>query len=298
MDTKKYIAEAMRQLSVKNFYVEVDRDLTPEFAEDTVNMTDVQQKWNSRIGLQIPDQSSKKWVPGRPILSAINSTTDRLSCLVDAHIRFLIPHIPTYIKDKNDFLRKISSIQLEQPLGLPIIFTLDVVSLYTNIPNQEGLVATVIALNKKRCATMRTTTIARMLKTVLHKNNFDFNGCHYLQTGGTAMGSAVAPAYANLFKAHLEEKLLQNSLLKPEVFWRYIYDYFGIWRDGEASLLEWKDWLNTQHHSIKFTLEYSYKQITWIDQFTTFPLVLSLLNFWTEGWHLNYAVDVAKGPQA
>ena len=280
MDTKRYIAEAMRQLTDENFYVEVDRDLTTEFAEDTVELATKmfnneeipESVYKYLIGADFKTPQfyllpkiHKKSIPGRPILSAIDSATDRLSRLVDAHIRFLIPQIPTYIKDTNDFLRKIDSIRLEPPIGVPIIFTLDVVSLYTNIPNQEGLVATVLALNKKPHPTMRTTTIALMLKTVLHKNCFDFNGRHYLQVGGTAMGSAVAPAYANLFMANLEEKLLHDSPLKPEVFWRYIDDCFGIWRHGEASLLEWKDWLNSQHPSIKFTLEYSYKQINFLD---------------------------------
>ena len=76
-----------------------------------------------------------------------------------------------------------------------------------------------------------------MLKTILHKNCFDFNGRHYLQIGGTATGSAVAPAYANLFMANLEEKLLHDSPLKPDVFWRYIDNCFGIWQHGEASIV-------------------------------------------------------------
>ena len=34
---------------------------------------------------------------------------------------------------------------------------------------------------------------------VLTMNNFEFNGEHYLQVGGSAMGTRLAPSYANLF---------------------------------------------------------------------------------------------------
>ena len=50
---------------------------------------------------------------------------------------------------------------------------------------------------------------------VLTKNNFDFNGKHYLQVGGTAMGTRVAPTYANLLMASLDESKLYNNRLQP-----------------------------------------------------------------------------------
>ena len=46
------------------------------------------------------------------------------------------------------------------------------------------------------------------------KNNvtvFEFNEQFYLQTQGTAMGTKMAPAYANLFIGKLEEHLVHRS---------------------------------------------------------------------------------------
>ena len=44
-----------------------------------------------------------------------------------------------YIQDMNDFLKKISSLP---PLpDDPILCTIDVVGLYSNIPHEEGLIA-------------------------------------------------------------------------------------------------------------------------------------------------------------
>ena len=39
-------------------------------------------------------------------------------------------------------------------------------------------------------------------------NNFGFNNNHIIQLHGTAMGTRMAPVYANLFMDDLEKKLL------------------------------------------------------------------------------------------
>ena len=66
-------------------------------------------------------------------------------------------------------------------------------------------------------------------------NNFEFENNYYPQLHGTAMGTKMAPAYANLFMGDLEQKLLAQSPLKPLVWWRYIDDIFMIWPHGKKS---------------------------------------------------------------
>ena len=41
---------------------------------------------------------------------------------------------------------------------------------------------------------------------VLKKNNVQFNWDHYLQVGGTAMGTKAAPGFANCFMGNFEEE--------------------------------------------------------------------------------------------
>ena len=106
---------------------------------------------------------------------------------------------------------------------------MDVTSLYTNTPNHEGLVAvtqTLIRENAQFRANNRS--LITLLQYVLHMNNFQFNGENYLQIGGTAMGTRVAPAYANLFMARLEEKFLADSEYTLPLYLRYIDDIFLI----------------------------------------------------------------------
>ena len=66
-----------------------------------------------------------------------------------------------------------------------------------------------------------------MLKLVLHSINFTFNAHHFLQVGGTAMGTALAPNYANLFMDRFETKALNSRDKTPNlatVQWCHIHD--------------------------------------------------------------------------
>ena len=40
------------------------------------------------------------------------------------------------------------------------------------------------------------------------KLNFAFNGEHYIQTRGVAMGTRMGPSYACLFVGHIEDQML------------------------------------------------------------------------------------------
>ena len=96
-------------------------------------------------------------------------------------------------------------------------------------PNQGWMVAiheTLKNSNYGKRASIKS--LLELLKLVLYKNNFDFNGKHYLQIGGTAMGTKLAPSYANLFMGQLEKKLLQGYHIKPRTFLRFIDDIFLI----------------------------------------------------------------------
>ena len=67
----------------------------------------------------------------------------------------------------------------------------------------------------------------------------------------------MAPPYAILFLAELEESFLQTCEFKPEVWYRYIDDIFMIWTHGEEKLNKFLADLNNFHKTIKFTYECS-----------------------------------------
>ena len=68
--------------------------------------------------------------------------------------------------------------------------------------------------------------IIDILTHILTKNAFTFNNEHFVQIHGTAMGSPMAPTYANIFMARLERELLLNAPngLTPIEWIRFVDD--------------------------------------------------------------------------
>ena len=98
---------------------------------------------------------------------------------------------------------------------------------------------------------------------ILTMNNFCFNGKHYLQTHGTAMGTRMAPSYANLFLAKFETDALSRAPFQPWV--RYISDIFMIWTRSVQDLNTFTSFLNDILPTIKFTGYYSFTSIPFLD---------------------------------
>ena len=142
--------------------------------------------------------------------------------------------------------------------------------------------------------------ILDLLTLVLHNMNFEFHGEHYLQTGGTAMGTSLAPNYANLFMDRFETKALAGSELKPLVWKRFIDDIFMIWTHGEQKLQEFIYYLNNLHKTIKFTHEFSHERINFLDTTVKFDndrkLITTLYNKPTDSHlYLHYSSAHPKG---
>ena len=65
------------------------------------------------------------------------------------------------------------------------------------------------------------------------------------------MGTRMAPCYANIFMAELEENLSSGYPYKPLAYYRYIDDIFIIWSHGLDLLHNFFN--NKQHSNIIFT---------------------------------------------
>ena len=206
-------------------------------------------------------------VPGRPIISNSGYITENISSFLDYHLQPLAKSVKSYLKDTNDFLAKIRDLP-----DLPenaILCTIDVVGLYPSIPNNEGLAALKKALDKRENPEVSTATLLDMAEVTLKNNYFEHDGKVYKQTKGTAMGTKFAPPYSIIYMGDFEESALDESELKPWVWWRYIDDIFIIWEHGEDKLGEFIDYLNSINPSIQFTSKYSLNSIEFLDVWVT-----------------------------
>ena len=145
------------------------------------------------------------------MVSANSCATEKISA--DIFTKPIVPNVPSYFKDTGHFLTILGDMEQTDLYG-SILCTLDVNSLYTNIPNEEGRRAMAFWLAKYRPHNLippnqpSNTTLLTLLKMILEMNNFQFNGDNFIQTGGTAMGTRVAPTLANLFMGYFEEKFV------------------------------------------------------------------------------------------
>ena len=103
---------------------------------------------------------------------------------------------------------------------------------------------------------------------VLKMNNFTFNNKNNLQINGTAMGTRVAPTYANLFMDYIERKFIYPQRIKPRIWFRFIDDIWGIFNGSESELLTFVEYCNSFHELIKFTIEYSRNEVSFLNVIT------------------------------
>ena len=135
--------------------------------------------------------------PGRPVVSSIGCHSTNIPKVGDYHLQLIVKNITSYVQDSNDFLNKIDTAE-----NIPsncLLVNMDIKSLYTNIPNPEGISAVKAAYESYPEKAVATKVIITFLALILTLNNFMFNRKNYLQIRGCAMAIACAPSYANMW---------------------------------------------------------------------------------------------------
>ena len=131
---------------------------------------------------------------------------------------------------------------------------MDIKSLYTVIPNPDGLDALKYFLDKRSKLQPTTTTILRLTELVLTLNHFEFDGNFYNQIRKVAMGTKMGPSYACLFMGYIENKFHEQYTWKnPSLYFRYIDDIVGVASMSKDELPTYIDEFNGFHDSINFT---------------------------------------------
>ena len=198
-------------------------------------------------------------------MSGNDSPTEKISQFVDHIIKPFVSTTKSYIRDTTDFICKLTEITDISPDDY--LVTLDVTSLYTNIPHDQGVRAIAEKLAAERTGPQcpSNQNVIKLLRLVLECNNFKFNNTDYLQINGTAMGTKLAPSYANLFMDNFETKYVYTYHKKPKLWVRFIDDIFSIWQFTLAELHDFLTYLNSRNESIRFTSEISKFQANFLD---------------------------------
>ena len=98
-----------------------------------------------------------------------------------------------------------------------IVATLDVCSLYTNIPQEEGIkiVCRFYEEHYQSNLSIPTQLFTDLMRLILTENSLKFNDKHYLEIYDIAVGTKMAVTFSVIFIPHIKKQLLNASPYKP-----------------------------------------------------------------------------------
>ena len=281
--TDEYRGEAFRQLSNDTFYSLCDKSLAHTTAAKLTQLLN-HLRTNRFINkrefrfLAPPDHPRERsfyllpkvhksdWptpcMPrGRPIVSDVKSVSRNCASLVEHFLAPIARSLPSYVRDSMHAISLIKNFVLPNDA---LLFTLDVTSLYTNIPHEDGIASCSRAFLRYPDAKRPDLSILTMLRIILTSNDFSFCDERFLQTHGTAMGCAFGSSYASIFLSEWEERILQFE--KAPILWlRYIDDVFGVWPFPESDFLLFVHAVNKLNSNIQVTTSHSPCNIRFLD---------------------------------
>ena len=116
--------------------------------------------------------------------------------------------LPSFIKDTKHFLSE----TLNLPEGAFLV-TVDVVSMYNNIPHREVIETIIQHINNKGLLpenSPRSGIIQTFLDIILTNNHFQYDNMFFQQIVGTSMEIICAPPYASIFMHKIENQILNH----------------------------------------------------------------------------------------
>ena len=209
------------------------------------------------VGTQTPrmyglPKVHKPGVPLRPILDMRNSpyhSVARWLCEILEPVRKIACRYT--IRDTFDFVSKIKELNINSKL----MFSLDISSLFTNVPLIETVdyICDLIQQHNIPIGLPLAKLKELILRCTLNVQ-FQFNGTFYRQIDGVAMGSPLGPILADLFMSKLENTTLSEDISNFMFYGRYVDDIFVIC-DSSADHVLTAERFNNAHPNISFTHE-------------------------------------------
>ena len=273
--------EANRQLSDETFYRKETRDMTREnfkIVEEAIKQEIEEEHLPGSATALLPKdlRCSRFYLlpkvhkvnnPGRPVVSSCSCPTEYLSAYIDDVLKPLVQSLPSYIKDSTHLLTILKDVPATE--SARFLFTMDVKSFYTIIPNSEGLNALKHFLNQRAILNPPTNTIV-LAELVLTLNHFEFDSEFYTQIRGVSMGTRMGPSYACLFMGFIEQNFMQTyDGPIPEVYGRYIIDCIGVTSMCRQDLECFINSFNDYNASVKFTWNISDNSLECLDVLMT-----------------------------
>lgn len=107
--------------------------------------------------------------PGRPILTTCGTALEPIAQFVDSFLQPFIVEDKSYVKDTIDFISKAEGLQIPDDA---ILLTMDIVSLYTNIPLEKAHLSLENCLDRRDNLSPPTHFLMDSLDLIFEHNLF------------------------------------------------------------------------------------------------------------------------------
>jgi hypothetical protein len=172
--------------------------------EDDVNKLLI-PKYSITLHIYGLSKVHKEDIPLKAIVNTFGSPTYKLAKLLASKPKILVQKTNSFVKDSIGQIREIKYIKVEED---DIVFSFDVVSLFTKIPIQE-------AINVIKNITNDKTV--KLVSVCFNCTFFNLRGTIYEQIEGISMGSPLSPVIDNLYMENFKKCALVSSPLTVEV---------------------------------------------------------------------------------
>ena len=304
LNKENYIKEGLRQLNDNIHYEEITQPKTTEIVKRVSEMIetlysekkidDITKRYinaeinNKNLGKffllpklhkidnKIIDEIETNYpirkdllIPGRPIVSLCGTPLHNLGHFIDYILLPFVQKQDTYLKDTTDFINKIENTRVPQNTYL---ITFDAVGMYNQFRYQEILnsvsnVLNNISENQYKIPIPNKETILEFIKIILENNEFTFNNKIYKQKLGVPMGGSLSAELADIRMYEILKNILLEFEHKDKIItcYRYRDDGFLLYKGSVNEIKDFFDLANRSHEYLKFTYEYSNKEITFLD---------------------------------
>lgn len=208
--------------------------------------------------MKIHKTEDTQMIPIRPVVSSINTPTQKIARFLNNKLRHLIEFNPKYVlKNSQDLIAKIKDVKIPDN---SFLISLDVTNLYTNVPVEEVKEIVKEHLITNNIDQEILNNYVSLLDICLQQNVCIFNDKKWKQLDGLAMGSPISCLLADIFMDNFENKfMIDPTLLRftKEIvyYYRYVDDIIILWKGNQNDLNDFVNRLNSRHTKIKFTLE-------------------------------------------
>jgi len=209
----------------------------------------------------------KARLSGRPIVPSTNWITTPASVVVDHLLQEVLrtAAIEHLVKDTKSFINELEGWYVPAVQHGGVFVTADIASLYTNIDTEDGITQVRRFLLLQRVGDMHSELILALLRFVMTNSYLAYRSSVWQQVDGTAMGTACAPAYANIVVFMRERDVLDDMRARGQVYLyrRFLDDIFAY--VPAAAVGELQHRLNSLHRKLKFEFVVTEREAEFLD---------------------------------